>query len=170
MVLTVPPAMETVSKALSEGLGIIKSVLEFNDLKAKLASFKPPDMNVFGPKIDLIFQAAKDVAARFVGKAQAAISQRICKTPPTRWLRCSGTRQTLSRRAIDTAAAPLLDPETQIPSIGQIDAKLTAVPQSRGGRDAAVCGKAASIGPDTAKSAEGLSKRGQKVGSMRLAR
>ena len=50
-----------------------------------------------------------------------------------------------------------LDPETQIPSIGQIDAKLTAVLNLVEAVTRRFAEKAASIGPDTAKSAEGLS-------------
>jgi hypothetical protein len=153
--LTVNPAMETVGKALSEGIGIVKSVLEFNDLKAKLASFKPLDMNVFGPKIDQIFQAAKDLATQFVAKAQAAGITKAMQEAADALAKVFGDAANTIKGALDMSAQ-LLDPATVIPSIGQIDAKLTAVLTLIGEVTQRFAAKAESIGPDTTKSAEGL--------------
>ena len=124
--LEVAPGFEALGKVMSESLGILKSVLEFSDLRAAIVSFKPLDMATYGPKIDLIFQAAKDVAARFVEKAKSANISKDMQEAADALSKVFGDAASSIKGALDMAAQ-LLDPETQIPSIGQLDAKLTAI-------------------------------------------
>ena len=154
--LTVPPAMDTVGKALGEGLTIIKNVLEFNDLKAAIVSFKPLDMNTYGAKIDQIFLAAEQLASRFVEKAKAAGISKAMQDAADALAKVFGDAAGAIKGTIEMTAQ-LLDPETQIPSIGQIEGKLNAVLNLVEAVTRRFADKAASVGPETAKSAEGLS-------------
>jgi hypothetical protein len=154
--LSVAVGFNALKGVLSDSLGIIKDVLEFNDLKSKIAAFRPLDMTVFGSKIDLIILAAKEVAQRFAEKARAANISKDMQDAADALSKVFGNAASSIKGALDMAAQ-LLDPETQIPSIGQIDAKLTAVLNLVEAVTRRFADKAASVGPETAKSAEGLS-------------
>jgi hypothetical protein len=142
--------------AMSGALGVIKDALEFNELRAAIASFRPLDMSVYGPKLDMMFTAVKEVARRFVEKAKTANISKDMQDAADALSKVFGNAASSIKGALDMAAQ-LLDPETQIPSIGQIDAKLTAVLNLVEAVTRRFADKAASVGPETAKSAEGLS-------------
>jgi hypothetical protein len=154
--LTVPPAMETVGKALGEGLTILKNVLEFNDLKAAIVSFKPLDMNTYGPKIDQIFLAAEQLASRFVEKAKAAGISKAMQDAADALAKVFGDAAGAIKGTIEMTAL-LLDPATHIPSPGQIEGKVNAVLDLASTVVNAFAAKAALVGADTAKTAEGFS-------------
>ncbi len=147
---------KALGEAMGGALGVIKDVLEFNDLRAAIVSFKPLDMAVYGPKLDLIFAAVKEVAQRFVEKAKTANISQAMQEAADALSKVFGDAAGSIKGALDMAAS-LLDPQTQIPSIGQIQGKLDAVLNLVEAVTRQFAARAAAIGPDTAKSAEGLS-------------
>jgi hypothetical protein len=153
--MTVAPGWAALKSALGDSLGVVKDTLDFASLQVDLLAFRGFDMTRLGPKIDLLIQGAVAVARQFGEKAAQANIK-------AEWQKAGEALASVFGHAADSLTgalelgAKLLDPETQIPSIGQIDGKLTAILSLVQTVVQRFAEKAASVGPDTAKSAGGL--------------
>lgn len=124
--IVVKPALDNLGKTLKSSLDVVGSVLDFSELQSRLASFRGLDMRVVGPKLDMIIASAIAVAQQFGQRAaNAGIKEE--------WQKAGAALKALFGDAVDSLlkavdlGEKLADPSTQIPSVGQVQAKLTAV-------------------------------------------
>ena len=111
---------------LKSSLEAASAVLDFSDLQSRLLTFRGFDMRVLGPKIDLLIASAIAVAQEFGQRAAASpIKDEWAKAGAALKALFGDAASTLTD-ALDLGAA-LLDPQTQIPSLGQVQAKLDAL-------------------------------------------
>jgi hypothetical protein len=105
---------------------VIKEVLDFSELTDEIASFRGFDMSVIGPKLALIFSAAVAIAKEFGRRASTSGIKEAWVEAGAALSSLFGDAASTLKDALDLGAA-LLDPETQIPSIGQIQGKVDAL-------------------------------------------
>jgi hypothetical protein len=124
--IIVKPALDNLGKTLKSSLDVATSVLDFSDLQSRLLSFRGFDMRLLGPKIDLLISSAIAIAQEFGTKAANAQIKEEWQKAGAALKSLFGDAASVIKDALDMGAR-LLDPETQIPSIGQIQAKLDAL-------------------------------------------
>lgn len=113
-------------KILSDGLGIIKDVLDFAKLGPALASFRGLDMGVLGPKLDLLISNAIAIAQEFGRKATSANIPEAFAKAGEQIAKLFGDAFGVLKDSLDLGKI-LSDRETVTPSLSQVQPKLDAL-------------------------------------------
>lgn len=124
--IKVKDSLSHLGTVLKDGLDVATSVLDFSELQSKLLNFRGFDMTLWGPKLDLIIAGAIAVAQEFGRRAAGAGIQQAWQDAASALSGLFGDAASTIGDALDMGAR-LLDPETQIPSIGQVQGKLDAL-------------------------------------------
>jgi hypothetical protein len=122
----VSDAAKALGDAMGEAAGVVKEVLDFSELHQAIVDFRGFDMSVIGPKLALIFGAAVAIAQEFGRRANASGIKEAWVEAGAALSSLFGDAASTLKDALDLGAA-LLDPETQIPGIGQIQGKVDAL-------------------------------------------
>jgi hypothetical protein len=124
------PEAEGAVKAWSDIFGSVMDGLSagfgLTELSAFLTNFTGFNFAVLGPKLDLLIANLIEVARRFGTQAANSGIQEAWATAASRVSGLFSDASSSLNEALSLGAA-LLDPETQIPSIGQIQGKVDAL-------------------------------------------
>lgn len=118
--------LSQLASAVGDALTVLTDGLDITKTLAGLTNFKGVNWSQIEPKFKLLLSDVKSIAQRFAEMAaQSGISDAFAEAG-AKVASLFGDAVGALNDAIDLGAR-LLDPETQIPSIGQIQAKLSAV-------------------------------------------
>ena len=119
-------ALERLAGASDKTLGLIEAGLKLPELGRALSTFTGLNIGQLQPKIDLLIANLIELARQFGQQAEAAGIQQAWVDAGEKLSHLMGSGGSAMKAALDLGAS-LLDPETLIPSIQQLQPKLNAV-------------------------------------------
>jgi hypothetical protein len=124
--IEVKPSLDHLGKVLSSSISVIEDAMKFGDLQTFLLGFTGFNVALLEPKLDLVFAQMKELASRLGTLAENAGIKEEWQTAASRVGSIIKDGTGAINDTIKTAMM-LADPSTVIPTIQQIQPKLTAV-------------------------------------------